>query len=61
LVIHGRPDEVIPFWHGEQLFDSANQPKTKLWMDGARHNNLKVVAGNQYAQTLQAFRASLKH
>jgi abhydrolase domain-containing protein 17 len=59
LIIHGRQDEVIPFWHGERMFELANEPKRNYWVDGAGHNNLKVVAGTQYAQTLLAFRDSL--
>ncbi|HEV2905322.1 MAG TPA: alpha/beta hydrolase, partial [Pyrinomonadaceae bacterium] len=59
LIIHGRQDEVIPFWHGEQLFGIANNPKTNLWVDGAGHNNLKIVAGAEYARALKAFTDSL--
>jgi pimeloyl-ACP methyl ester carboxylesterase len=61
LIIHGRQDELIPFWHGEKLFGMANDPKTNLWVDGAGHNNLKIVAGTQYVKTLQAFRDSLEN
>ncbi|HEX6189952.1 MAG TPA: alpha/beta hydrolase [Pyrinomonadaceae bacterium] len=59
LIVHGRQDEVIPFWHGERLFQLANQPKVNFWVDGAGHNDLRVVAGLQYVQTLLAFRDSL--
>ena len=59
LVIHGRQDEVIPFWHGERLFDLANQPKMNFWVDGAGHNNLKSVAGSDYVRMLLAFSQSL--
>lgn len=59
LIIHGRQDEIIPFWHGERLFEMANQPKSNFWVDGAGHNNLKPVAGRKYAQTMLAFRDSL--
>jgi fermentation-respiration switch protein FrsA (DUF1100 family) len=59
LLIHGRQDEVIPFWHGERLFGIANDPKTNLWVDGAGHNNLKFVAGTEYARALKAFTDSL--
>jgi abhydrolase domain-containing protein 17 len=55
LVIHGRSDEVIPFWHGEKLFQQANEPKLSYWVDGAGHNNLFDVAGSGYAQTLKRF------
>lgn len=59
LIIHGRQDEVIPFWHGEKLFGIANEPKTNLWVDGAGHNNLKVVGGTDYVLALLGFRDSL--
>src|SRR5687767_2965489 len=59
LVIHGRQDEIIPFWHGERLFELANEPKMNFWVDGAGHNNLKVVGGLQYVQAFHAFRDSL--
>lgn len=59
LIIHGRQDEVIPFWHGERLFGIANDPKTNLWVDGAGHNNLKFVADAEYVRALKAFSYSL--
>ncbi len=59
LVIHGRRDEVIPFWHGARLFTLANAPKMSLWIDGAGHNDLSEIAGARYEQALQAFRDSL--
>ena len=34
LVIHGKADEVVHFWHGEQLFAAAKQPKLNFWVDG---------------------------
>jgi hypothetical protein len=59
LVIHGRQDEVIPFWHGARLFELVNAPKTNFWVDDAGHNNLKPVAGMRYVQIMLAFRDSL--
>jgi hypothetical protein len=55
LVIHGKQDEVIPLWHGERLFQGANQPKLSLWVEGAGHNNLFEVAGSRYGQVLRDF------
>jgi abhydrolase domain-containing protein 17 len=55
LVIHGTADEVVPFWHGEQLFAAAKQPKLNFWVDGAGHNDLMDVAGDRYFETLQKF------
>ena len=60
LVIHGRQDEVIPFWHGARLFELANEPKMYLWVEGAGHNDLSVIAGSKYEQALRAFRDSLE-
>ena len=55
LVIHGKADRVVPFWHGEQLFAAANEPKLNFWVDGAGHNDLVDVAGDRYATTLRRF------
>ena len=59
LVIHGRRDEVVPFSHGEELFSRANEPKFSLWVDGAGHNDLQVVARDRYLQALRDFAAAL--
>lgn len=59
LVIHGRNDEVISFWHGERLFQEANEPKMALWVDGADHNDVPEVAGHKYVEALQKFSGML--
>ena len=38
LVIHGRLDRIIPFRHGERLYERALSPKQHLWLDGIGHN-----------------------
>lgn len=55
LVIHGKADEVVRFWHGEQLFGAAKEPKLNFWVEGAGHNDLMDVAGDRYAETLRKF------
>jgi fermentation-respiration switch protein FrsA (DUF1100 family) len=55
LVIHGRDDKVVPFWHGEKLFKTANEPKYKFWVDGAGHNDLFLVAGTRYWDIIKEF------
>jgi fermentation-respiration switch protein FrsA (DUF1100 family) len=40
LVMHGRADNVVPFWHGERLYAMANEPKQFLWSDNAGHNDM---------------------
>ena len=59
LVIHGTRDEVIPFWHGARLLERANPPKQHFWVEGAGHNDLQLVAGEQYWRALREFAASL--
>lgn len=55
LIIHGRKDEIVPFWHGEKLFETANEPKLKFWVDGAGHNDLFWVAGESYWDVIGEF------
>ncbi|GET40153.1 alpha/beta hydrolase [Microseira wollei] len=55
LVMHATADEVIPFYHGQKLFDAANEPKRFLWIEGAGHNNFKWVAGERYVTALRQF------
>jgi fermentation-respiration switch protein FrsA (DUF1100 family) len=55
LVIHGRNDEILPFWHGRKLYDAAPGKKMHLWIEGAEHNDYVYVAGEDYFNTFQAF------
>ncbi|MGF1934916.1 MAG: alpha/beta hydrolase [Nostoc sp. ChiQUE02] len=55
LVIHGKADNIIPFSHGEKLFNAAIAPKLYLWVEEANHNDLFWVAEEKYRQTLQEF------
>jgi len=55
LVIHGTDDEVIPASHGRSLYEAAGQPKQALWIEGAHHNDVLIVAGARYWSTLAAF------
>jgi uncharacterized protein len=40
MVIHGVNDEIIAFDRGRRLFDSAQQPKQRMWIDRAGHNDI---------------------
>jgi hypothetical protein len=47
LLVHSRADEVIPFHHGETLYELAREPK-QLWVvDNARHNEFFSLPENQ--------------
>jgi pimeloyl-ACP methyl ester carboxylesterase len=59
LVIHGTADEVVPFSHGLRIYAAVPGPKSKLWVEGAGHNDLVETAGDAYWQALRSFVAGL--
>jgi abhydrolase domain-containing protein 17 len=61
LVIHGLADEVVPVSHGRKLFGAAPEPKRALWVEGARHNDLVLVAGRRYWEAILDFADSIRH
>jgi fermentation-respiration switch protein FrsA (DUF1100 family) len=55
LIAHGRRDEVIPFWHGERIYELAYPPKWKVWLDKAGHNDVMLVASQDFISAIQEF------
>ena len=55
LVMHGTADAVIPISHGRRLYDAASNPKQALWVEGAGHNDLALVAGQRFWNALAEF------
>lgn len=55
LVIHGKRDRTIPFWHGKTLYEHAHSPKMKLWVDEAHHDDVGWAAGREYWSVLERF------
>ncbi len=55
LIMHGKLDEVVPFYHSEQLFEQAASPKLSLWIEDAKHNNFPYAAGENYTKILKEF------
>lgn len=55
LVIHGKRDKTIPFRHGVKLHSEINSPKYSLWLDEAGHNDVEIVGGNTYWETIVNF------
>ncbi|GAX21263.1 hypothetical protein FisN_1Lh092 [Fistulifera solaris] len=45
FIIHGTQDEVVPFWHGEELFLAVPQQwrARPFWVEGAGHNNIEAL------------------
>lgn len=59
LVMHGRDDEVVPFYHGEALFAAIRAPKAHLWSDRAGHNDFEWIEAEAYWSALRKFAAGL--
>lgn len=59
LVIHSRNDEIIPFVHGQKLFEIARDPKQFLEISGT-HNEGFITSGRTYVGGLSAFISGLK-
>ncbi|HEX8284407.1 MAG TPA: alpha/beta hydrolase [Pyrinomonadaceae bacterium] len=55
FVAHGDRDEVIPARQGRRLFEAAPEPKRLLVVEGAGHNDLSIVGGEKYIDTLAQF------
>jgi len=49
LVLHGDRDEVVPFSHGQRVFDAAPQPKWFYAIAGAGHNDTYLVVDPYFA------------
>jgi len=59
LVIHGQRDQVIPFSHGQRIYELADPPKQHLWIPNAGHNDVLIAATDEYLYALKSFAASL--
>jgi len=46
LIIHSLQDEIVPFSHGQKLFNTANEPKEFLEIKGT-HNELQSIKDYQ--------------
>ena len=40
LIVHGTADTIVPFAHGQKLFEAANEPKRFVELPGVDHNDL---------------------
>jgi hypothetical protein len=58
LVVHSRDDEIIPFRHGEEIYASANEPRTLLAIRGT-HNDAFLQDARDYIGGLRAFLTGL--
>jgi len=54
LIIHSRDDEMIPFHHGQDLYEAAPQPKEFLPISGS-HNGGSISPFPLYEPGLKSF------
>jgi fermentation-respiration switch protein FrsA (DUF1100 family) len=54
LVIHSADDEIVPFVHGKELFEHANEPKAFVELQGG-HNDGFLVSRALYTEALGEF------
>ncbi len=53
LVIHGDADMLIPVREGMALYAAANSPKELYVVEGAGHNDVSLVAGEEYVRRIR--------
>ncbi len=58
LVVHSRDDEIIPFHHGEAIFEAANEPRVLLPLRGT-HNDAFLRDERVYLEGLAGFLKNL--
>ena len=59
LIAHSRDDDVVPFAHGQALFDAAREPKRFLEMRGG-HNEGFLYVRDEWVAQLAAFLESTR-
>jgi fermentation-respiration switch protein FrsA (DUF1100 family) len=57
LIIHSAADEIVPFAHGQVLYQAANDPKSFLEINGD-HNSGFYLSGQLYTDGLDRFISS---
>lgn len=55
LHIHGTRDSICPFSMGETLFSGAQEPKEIFVVQNGDHNDIVMVAGNEYFDRIDRF------
>jgi fermentation-respiration switch protein FrsA (DUF1100 family) len=58
LILHSPQDEIIPFTHGQALFDAASEPKRLVALRGG-HNDALLVSREVYVRAVGELLAGL--
>lgn len=56
LVIHSEDDEIIPYHHGQRLYQAARQPKSFIGLRG-QHNDAFLLSRGRYIEGIEGFLA----
>ncbi len=54
LVIHSADDEIVPFTHGRELYNTVSAPRELLSIKGD-HNSGFILSGDAYVQGIERF------
>ncbi len=57
FITHSKDDNIIPFWHGVELFDTANEPKKFLAFEKGGHT--QITHNKRFWQTFEKFVSTL--
>ncbi|GMI61467.1 hypothetical protein ScalyP_jg2986 [Parmales sp. scaly parma] len=57
FIVHGAQDEVVPFWHGQELFLTLPQVwrAKPFWVQAAGHNNIEALSKQQFLDHIKNF------
>eukprot|EP00918_Siedleckia_nematoides_P008379 GHVU01018170.1.p1 GENE.GHVU01018170.1~~GHVU01018170.1.p1 ORF type:complete len:258 (+),score=21.25 GHVU01018170.1:591-1364(+) len=55
FIVHGTHDDIIPVYHGKELFIRSQAPVTPLWVEGGGHNDLEMCARASFFPSLARF------
>lgn len=49
-ITHGDSDEIVPLWHGQELYKNCRKENAyePFWVEGGGHNNLEIIARQQF-------------
>lgn len=61
LIIHGKKDDLIPFWHAQKLYALAKEPKKLFIAEKAAHNDLYEVLNDEYWSVIKTFLSSINN
>ncbi len=54
FIIHGKRDEIVPFYHAQELHSQTKYKYPPYYVDGAGHNNVEKYA-NDYLLKIREF------